>query len=65
MTSWLATAEPSAQALKHRKKEMLRKVGLPKDDPVASTKPHAPVGGGYNPTPLSLPGGGVRTRRMR
>ncbi|KAB5580435.1 hypothetical protein GE09DRAFT_437099 [Coniochaeta sp. 2T2.1] len=44
MTSWLATAEPSAQALKHHKKEMLRKAGLPKDDPEAGTKLRAPVG---------------------
>ncbi|KAK5654993.1 hypothetical protein OQA88_6752 [Cercophora sp. LCS_1] len=47
MASWLATSEPSAQALKRHKKEAFQKAGVPLHDPgrEASSKLHAPVGG--------------------
>jgi hypothetical protein len=46
MTRWLATSEPSAQALKQHKKESFTKAGIPLHDPngEASIKLHAPIG---------------------
>ncbi|KAK4449475.1 hypothetical protein QBC34DRAFT_91417 [Podospora aff. communis PSN243] len=46
VTSWLATSEPSAQALKQHKKDSFAKAGIPLDDPngEASIKLHAPIG---------------------
>ena len=52
MTDWLAVAEPSAQALKHHKKDVFRKAGIPRGDPDAGAKLHVPIG--------EIPAGAVR-----
>jgi hypothetical protein len=44
LTSWLTVSEPSVQALKHHKKDVFQKAGIPRDDPEASRKLHVPVG---------------------
>lgn len=46
LSTWLATSEPSAQALKQHKKEAFSKAGIPLHDPEreAPSKLHAPIG---------------------
>lgn len=42
--SWLATSEPSAQAMKDQKRETFKKHGIDLKDPQAAAKLHTPVG---------------------
>ncbi|RFU78014.1 hypothetical protein TARUN_4215 [Trichoderma arundinaceum] len=42
--SWLATSEPSAQAMKDQKREIFKKHGINSKDPQAAAKMHSPLG---------------------
>ncbi|KAL7799161.1 hypothetical protein V8C37DRAFT_150754 [Trichoderma ceciliae] len=41
--NWLATSEPSAQAMKYQKKETFKKHGIDLKDPQAAAKLHSPL----------------------
>ncbi|KAM0255422.1 hypothetical protein ACHAQJ_005790 [Trichoderma viride] len=42
--NWLATSEPSVQAMKDQKKETFKKHGIHSKDPQAAAKMHSPLG---------------------
>ncbi|TFB04520.1 hypothetical protein CCMA1212_003593 [Trichoderma ghanense] len=42
--NWLATSEPSAQAMKGQKKDAFKKHGIDFNDPLAAAKMHSPMG---------------------
>lgn len=42
--SWLATSEPSAQAMRDQKKDIFKKHGIDLKDPKAAAKLHSPMG---------------------
>ncbi|KAH6604722.1 hypothetical protein Trco_006429 [Trichoderma cornu-damae] len=42
--NWLATSEPSAQAMKDQKREVFKKHGIDSKDPQAAAKMHSPLG---------------------
>lgn len=42
--SWLATSEPSVQAMKNQKKDVFKKHGIDLNDPLAAAKMHSPMG---------------------
>ncbi|KAL6878657.1 hypothetical protein J3F83DRAFT_245705 [Trichoderma novae-zelandiae] len=41
--TWLATSEPSVQAMKDRKKDIFKKHGIDFNDPLAAAKMHSPM----------------------
>ena len=44
LSSWLATSEPSAQALAQHRKESFKRAGLSRTDAESRAKLHAPIG---------------------
>ncbi|KAH0498398.1 hypothetical protein TgHK011_005652 [Trichoderma gracile] len=42
--NWLATSEPSVQAMKDQKKDVFKKHGVDFNDPLAAAKMHSPMG---------------------
>lgn len=42
--NWLATSEPSVQAMKDQKKNVFKKHGIDLNDPLAAAKMHSPMG---------------------